>query len=53
MPRIPLISEKIDTAKPKFVPKDRNLNVVVDRFRPPGGKPPLPMRNSYNRQGGK
>ena len=49
MPRIPIV----DRQKKPSVPNDRNLNETVDRFRPPGGKPPLPLDKSYNRQGGK
>jgi len=47
MSRIKIISE----AKKPFVPKNKNLNDVRDRFTPPGGKPPLPLQESYNRQG--
>lgn len=48
MPRIPII----DKQKSPSVPTNRDLNVTRDRFRPPGGKPPLPLDKSYNRQGG-
>ena len=49
MPRIPIV----DRQKKPSVPVSRNLSETVDRFRPPGGKPPLPLDKSYNRQGGK
>ena len=49
MSRIKIISEE----KKPFVPKSSNLSLEVPRFRPPGGKPPLPMDKSYNRQGEK
>lgn len=47
MSRIKIIPE----AKKPFIPKDENLSKTVPRFRPPGGKPPLPLEKSYNRQG--
>lgn len=49
MSRIKIIPE----AKKPMEPKSSNLNEVVPRFRPPGGKPPLPLEKSYNRQDGK
>lgn len=49
MSRIKIIPE---TKKP-MVPKSSNLNATVPRFRAPGGKPPLPLEKSYNKQGGK
>jgi len=48
MPNIKIIEK----AKQPFVPKNSNLNKTVPRFTPPGGKPPLPIDKSYNRQGG-
>lgn len=53
MPRIPIISDRIDAAKPKHIPSSRELSTQQPRFRPPGGKPPLPLTSSYNRQGSK
>lgn len=47
MPRIPII----DKQKHPFVPKNKNLSETRPRFTPPGGKPPLPLQESYNRQG--
>lgn len=49
MPKIPIIEKQ----KKPSVPNNRNLNELSDRFKPPGGKPPLPLNKSYNRQGGK
>jgi hypothetical protein len=47
MPRIKIIPE----AKKPLKPNSGDLSRTVDRFRPPGGKPPLPMEKSYNSQG--
>lgn len=47
MPKIKIIS---DQKKPP-VPKQDELIKTVPRFRAPGGKPPLQMDKSYNRQG--
>lgn len=47
MSRIKIIAEQ---SKP-FVPKNKNLSDTRPRFTPPGGKPPLPLQESYNRQG--
>ncbi len=49
MPKIPIIQQQ----KLPQVPSNKNLNETVPRFKPPGGKPPLPLDKSYNRQGGK
>jgi hypothetical protein len=49
MPKIKITPEN----KKPFVPKSSNLNETVPRFRAPGGKPPLPLEKSYNRQDGK
>ena len=49
MPNIKIISEQ---KKPR-VPAQKELSETVPRFRPPGGKPPLPLEKSYNRQGKK
>jgi hypothetical protein len=46
MPRIKIIPEQ---TKP-YVPKSKDLSSLDDRFRAPGGKPPLPLEKSYNRQ---
>lgn len=46
MSRIKIIPE----AKKPFVPKNNNLSATRPRFTPPGGKPPLPLQESYNRQ---
>jgi hypothetical protein len=43
----------IDKAKKPSIPTAANLSEEVPRFRPPGGKPPLPLTSSYNRQGTK
>lgn len=48
MSRIKIIPE----AKKPFVPKSSNLNERVPRFKAPGGKPGLPLQESYNRSGG-
>lgn len=53
MPRIPIIADSKDTAVPKHVPKSNELSKTVPRFRAPGGKPPLQLEKSYNRQGNK
>jgi hypothetical protein len=53
MSRIKILPDRLDTAVPKQVPKSKALNETVPRFRPPGGKPPLPMEKSYNKQGKK
>ena len=45
--RIKIIPEQ---KKPK-VPASSDLNKLEPRFRPPGGKPPLPLEKSYNKQG--
>ncbi len=49
MPNIKIIAE----AKKPSAPKSSSLSETVPRFRPPGGKPPLPLDKSYNRQDGK
>lgn len=49
MPKIPII----DKQKKPFVPSNRDLSSTQDRCRPPGGKPPLPLDQSYNNQGPK
>jgi len=49
MSKIKIISEQ---SKP-FVPKNKNLNETVPRTKAPGGKPPLQLEKSYNRQGNK
>jgi len=46
MPRIPIVSQTQPT-----VPKNKDLSSTRPRFTPPGGKPPLPLQESYNRQG--
>lgn len=47
MPKIKIIPE----AKKPFVPNNSNLSLTRPRFTPPGGKPPLPLQENYNRQG--
>lgn len=47
MSRIKIIPE----AKKPFIPTNKNLSQTRPRFTPPGGKPPLPLQESYNRQG--
>ena len=47
MSRIKIIPE----ARNPFVPSNKNLSQTRPRFTPPGGKPPLPLQESYNRQG--
>jgi hypothetical protein len=47
MSRIKIIPE----AKKPFVPSNNNLSQTRPRFNPPGGKPPLPIQENYNRQG--
>jgi hypothetical protein len=51
MPKIKIIPDYVDAAKPKHVPKNDELSKTVPRFRAPGGKPPLQLEKSYNRQG--
>lgn len=46
MSRIKIISSQ----KKPSVPMDGDLSKTVPRFRPPGGKPSLPLEKSYNRQ---
>ena len=53
MSRIKIMPDRMDTAKPKHVPKSQDLSILRPRFTPPGGKPPLPMDKSYNKQGNK
>ena len=47
MSRIKIIPE----ARKPFEPTNKNLSDTRPRFTPPGGKPPLPIQESYNRQG--
>ena len=47
MSRIKIIEKQ---AKP-YCPTNKNLSDTRPRFTPPGGKPPLPLQVSYNRQG--
>ena len=47
MARIPIVP----MAKKPVVPTNKNLSDTRPRFTPPGGKPPLPLQESYNRQG--
>lgn len=47
MAKIKIIGE----ARKPFVPTNKNLSDTRPRFTPPGGKPPLPLQESYNRQG--
>lgn len=53
MPNIKILPDSRDLSKPKHVPNNQDLNSLVPRFRPPGGKPPLPLEKSYNRQDGR
>jgi len=53
MSRIKIMPDSRDLSKPKHVPKNDELSKTVPRFRPPGGKPPLQLEKSYNRQGTK
>jgi len=46
MPKIPIIPK----TKSPVIPNNNDLSKTVPRFRPPGGKPPLPLDKSYNRQ---
>lgn len=47
MPNIKIVP----SAKKPFVPGNKDLSDTRARFNPPGGKPPLPLQESYNRQG--
>ena len=47
MSRIKIIPS---AAKPR-VPTNKELSDTRARFTPPGGKPPLPLQESYTRQG--
>ncbi len=49
MPNIKIIPG----AKKPSVPKSSSLSALVPRCRAPGGKPPLPLTSSYNKQDGK
>lgn len=49
MSKIKIIAE----VKKATVPKSKNLSETEPRFRAPGGKPPLQLEKSYNRQGGR
>ena len=53
MSRIKIMPDSRDLSKPKHVPKSHSLVDREDRFRPSGGKPPLPIDKVYNRQDGK
>ena len=43
----------VGKAKKQKMSKDASLNKEVARTKPAGGKPPLPLMKSYNRQGNK
>jgi hypothetical protein len=47
MSRIKIIAKQTQP----FIPSNKNLSQTRARFNPPGGKPPLPLQESYNRQG--
>lgn len=47
MSRIKIIAGQ----KKPSVPGNKELSDTRPRFTPPGGKPPLPLQESYNRQG--
>lgn len=47
MPRIPIISDKRDTAVPKHVPPSGELCTQQPRYRNTG-KPPLPITSSFS-----
>lgn len=47
MAKIKIIGE----ARKPSVPTNKDLSSTRPRFTPPGGKPPLPLQESYNRQG--
>ncbi len=49
MPRIPIISSQ----KKPAIPKSSDMNAIVPRCKPAGGKPPLPLTKSFNTQGPK
>lgn len=51
MPKIKIMGDKLDTAKPKSIPKS-DMNKTVPRFRP-GGKYELTLDKSFNKQGKK
>jgi len=42
--------EKPVPGTPKHVPHNRELSTEQPRFRPPGGKPPLPLTSSFSPQ---
>lgn len=50
MSRIKILSDKLDTAVPKHVPKADELSNEIPRCRNTG-KPPLPLTSSYSPQG--
>lgn len=49
MPRIPIVSAQ----KKPSVPASKQLCTEQPRFRPPGGKPPLPLTSSFSPQSNK
>ncbi len=49
MSRIKIMSDKLDTAVPKHVPKAKELSTEQDRYRNTG-KPPLSLTSSYSPQ---
>ena len=49
MPRSKIISDKIDAAKPKHVPSNRELSTEQPRYKNTG-KPPLQLEKSYSPQ---
>ncbi len=51
MPKIKIIGDSLDTAKPKSIPKTE-MNSTKDRFRA-GGKYELTLDKSFNKQGNK
>lgn len=49
MPRSKIINDKIDAAKPKHIPSNRELSTEQPRYKNTG-KPPLQLDKSYSPQ---
>lgn len=52
MPRIKIMNETIDAAKPKTVPKSNQLKSDTERFQI-GNQNTLPLDKSFKREAGK
>lgn len=52
MPRIKILGDALDTAKPKHVPKSNQLKSDTERFQI-GNQNTLPLDKSFKREAGK